>query len=293
MSAQFEPTRFNLIPTGAALGADVEGLDLSGPLDKTTVVELERAWMEHQVLRFRGQKLDEDRLTAFSRLFGLLDKAPVRAASVREYANPYVLLVSNIVENGQAIGSLGNYESQWHIYMSYLEAPPIGSVLYAVEIPPRGGETGFGNLHAAYDALPEDLRQTVEERLCTHDASYNSAGELRQGFAPVIDPREAPGAAHPLVRRHPVTGRKALFLGRRRNAYLHGLSLADSEQILDRLWEHAIRPEFTWYQQWRVGDAVMWDNRCTIHRRESFDAESRRLMLRTQIGALQAAEAAA
>ena len=291
MSAQ--STRFRLVPTGAALGADVEGLDLASPLDETTIAELERAWMEHQVLRFRGQNLDEDRLTAFSRRFGVLDKAPVRAASVREYANPYVLLVSNIVENGQAIGSLGNYESQWHIDMSYLEAPPIGSVLYAVEVPPLGGETGFGNLYAAYDALPEDLRTIVEDRLCTHDASYNSAGELRQGFAPVTDPREAPGAAHPLVRRHPVTGRKALFLGRRRNAYIHGLSLADSEEVLDRLWEHATRPELTWYQEWRVGDAVMWDNRCTIHRRESFGADRRRLMLRTQIGALQAAEAAA
>lgn len=293
MTASALPTRLRVIPTGGALGADIEGVDLTRPLDAATVAEIEQAWMDHLVLRFRDQELDQDRLTAFSQRFGVLDKAPVRAASVREYASPYVLLVSNIVENGLAIGSLGNYEASWHIDMSYLDNPPIGSVLYAVEVPPRGGETGFGNLYRAYETLPADLKVVIEGRVCTHDASYNSAGELRQGFAAVTDPREAPGARHPLVRPHPVTGRKALFLGRRRNAYVHGLSLAESEEILDRLWAHAALPEHTWYQEWRVGDAVMWDNRCTIHRRESFDQDSRRLMLRTQIGSRAAAAAAA
>ncbi len=121
----------------AALGADIEGVDLSRPLDDAVFAAIEQAWMAHQVLRFRGQRLDEDKLTAFSERFGRLDKAPVRAANVREYQNPYVLIVSNIVENGQAIGSLGNYEAQWHIDMSYLDEPPIGSILYAVEVPPR------------------------------------------------------------------------------------------------------------------------------------------------------------
>ena len=129
--------RIRVRPTGAALGADIEDVDLTRPLDDATVAAIEQAWMDHQVLRFRGQELDQDRLTAFSERFGVLDKAPVRAANVREYANPYVLIVSNIVENGQAIGSLGNYEAQWHIDMSYLDDPPIGSVLYAVEVPPR------------------------------------------------------------------------------------------------------------------------------------------------------------
>ena len=277
--------RVSIRPTQAALGADVEGVDLSRPLDERTFEAIEQAWMAHQVLRFRGQQLDEDKLTAFSERFGRLDKAPVRAANVREYQNPYVLIVSNIVENGQAIGSLGNYEAQWHIDMSYLDEPPIGSILYAVEVPPTGGETGFGNLYRAYETLPGDLKAAVEGRVCTHDASYNSAGELRQGFEPVTDPSKAPGARHPLVQAHPVTGRKALFLGRRRNAYIHGLPLAESEALLDRLWAHASQPENTWYQEWRVGDVVLWDNRCTIHRREGFPADSRRLMLRTQIGA--------
>jgi taurine dioxygenase len=288
-TAAATPDRVRVRPTGAALGADVEGVDLSRPLDDATFAAIEKAWMAHQVLRFRGQDLTEAALTAFSERFGPLDKAPVRAASVREYRNPYVLIVSNIVENGEAIGSLGHYEAQWHVDMSYLDEPPIGSALYAVEVPPRGGETGFGNLYRAYETLPDDLRAAVEGRVCTHDASYNSAGELRQGFPPVTDPREAPGARHPLVRAHPVTGRKALFLGRRRNAYVHGLPLAESEALLDRLWSHATDPANTWRQEWRVGDLVLWDNRCTIHRREAFDRRSRRLMLRTQIGARRAA----
>jgi taurine dioxygenase len=277
--------RIRVRPTRAALGADIEDVDLGRPLDDAVFAAIEEAWMAHQVLRFRGQRLDEDKLTAFSERFGRLDKAPVRAANVREYQNPYVLIVSNIVENGQAIGSLGNYEAQWHIDMSYLDEPPTGSILYAVEVPPTGGETSFSNLYRAYETLPDDLKAAVEGRVCTHDASYNSAGELRQGFEPVTDPSKAPGARHPLVRVHPVTGRKALFLGRRRNAFIHGLPLAESEALLDRLWEHTSKPENIWYQEWRVGDVVLWDNRCTIHRREGFPAASRRLMLRTQIGA--------
>jgi taurine dioxygenase len=283
--SQSQLTRVEVRPTGAALGADVTGVDLGQPLDDVTFELIRTAWMEHQVLRFRGQELDENALTAFSQRFGLLDRAPIHASNTRDHANPYVLIVSNIVENGQAIGSLGNYEAQWHIDMSYVDVPPQGSALYAVEVPPMGGDTGFTNLYRAYESLPRSLRLAIEGRVCTHDSSRNSAGELRQGFSEVTDPREAPGAVHPLVRIHPVTGRPVLFLGRRRNAYIHGLELEKSETLLDQLWAHATREENGWYQQWRVGDLVMWDNHSTMHRRESFDPATRRLMLRTQIAA--------
>lgn len=270
-------------PTGAALGADILGVDLSAPLDDTTFAAIERAWHEHLLLRFRGQRLDEERLTAFSRRFGPLDKAPPRSAHVREYRDPYVLIVSNVVEDGQAIGSLGAYEAQWHIDMSFLDQPPAGSALYAVEVPPVGGDTGFANLYRACETLPNDLGAAIDGRVCTHDASYNSAGELRLGYAPVTDPSRAPGAVHPLIRPHPVTGRATLFLGRRRNAYVHGLPVEESDRLLDRLWQHAARAEHCWSQQWRVGDLILWDNRCTMHRRDAFDPTMRRLMLRTQI----------
>jgi taurine dioxygenase len=167
--------------------------------------------------------------------------------------------------------------------MSYNERTPIGSLLYSLEIPPEGGDTGFSNMYAAFETLPAALKRAILGKSCKHDSSRTSVGDLRKGFKDVTDPRAAPGAIHPLVRTHPATRRNALFLGRRRNAYIVGLPLAESEDLLNRLWAHASKPEFTWYQKWKVGDLVMWDNRCTMHRRDAFDPDSRRLMHRTQI----------
>jgi taurine dioxygenase len=192
-------------------------------------------------------------------------------------------VISNVLVDGKPLGGLGAYEAEWHTDMSYNELPPTASVLYALEVPPAGGDTGFCNMDRAYETLPEALRRRLDGLSCVHDASRNSAGELRRGFADVADPRETPGARHPLVRTHPESGRKALFLGRRRNAWLVGLPVAESEALLDQLWAHATRPEFVWVQQWRVGDAIMWDNRCAMHRRDAFESASRRVMHRTQL----------
>ena len=160
---------------------------------------------------------------------------------------------------------------------------PTGALLYAVEVTRQGGETGFINMYEAYDELPDDLRAAVQGRSIKHDSSRNSAGELRKGFAAVTDPREAPGAVHPIVVRHPVTGRRALFLGRRPFGYVVGLSLEESEALLDRLWAHATRADRAWFQTWKVGDLMMWDNRCVMHKRTAFDRNERRLLYRTQI----------
>jgi taurine dioxygenase len=282
MSAVTSPT-LHVVPTDAALGADIEGVDLSRDIGADVFAQILAAWARHLVLRFRGQRLDEDLLLAFSRRFGTLDKAPINTAATREHRNPYVLIVSNVIEDGRPIGSLGAYGSQWHADMSYNEQPPVGSLLYAVEVPPAGGDTGFINLNRAYETLPADLKAAIAHRVCTHDSSLNSAGERRAGYEEVTDPRSAPGAVHPLVRPHPVTGLPLLYLGRRRNAYVHGLSLQESDALLDRLWAHATAPENAWYQRWRVGDLVLWDNFATVHRRDSFDPGMRRLMLRTQI----------
>jgi taurine dioxygenase len=295
MAAMLERERIDVKPTGAALGADIEGVDLARELSLDAVNAIKQAWADHLVLRFRGQRLDDDQLMRFSAHFGELDWAPVIAASrvkipgedryveSAEEGRRYISVISNIVENGKAIGALGAYESIWHTDMSYNPEPPCASALYALEVPPSGGDTGFANMYRAYETMPDELRQQVEGRLCRHDSTYNSAGELRRGSSEVTDPREAPGADHPIIRTHPVTGRRALFLGRRRNAYILGLELQDSERLLDALWAHAGRPELTWYQQWRVGDLVLWDNRCVMHRRDEFDPNSRRLMHRSQI----------
>jgi taurine dioxygenase len=271
-------------PTGAALGADLEGVDLARELDSGTLAAIRQAWEEHLVLRFRRQRLSDDDLVRFSEHFGPLDRAPINVEHVRREEG-YVTVISNVVVDGKAIGGLGSYEAEWHTDMSYVEDPPMASVLYALEVPPRGGDTGFANMYLAFEALPPDLKDRLSGLTAKHDASRNSAGELRRGFKEVTDPREAPGAIHPIVLTHPATGRKALYLGRRRNEYIPGLALEASERLLDRIWAHATREEFVWYQNWQIGDLVMWDNRCTMHRRDAFDPSSRRIMHRTQIRA--------
>jgi taurine dioxygenase len=270
-------------PTSASVGADISGVDLKNPVSTGIFKAIEAAWHVHLVLRFRNQQLDDPGLLRFARMFGELDKAPVHAGREVEDPFPEITVMSNIKIDGKPIGNLGHYEAEWHTDMSYNEMTPIGSLLYAIEVPPAGGDTGFSNMYEAYDTLPAHLKAAIAGRQCKHDSSRNSAGELRKGYSEVTDPRNAPGAVHPIVRTHPATRRNALFLGRRRNACIVGLPLDESETLLDQLWAHAAQPKFAWYQQWKVGDLLIWDNRCAMHRRDSFDPNSRRLMHRTQV----------
>src|SRR5580704_4395085 len=283
MATVIERDEVRVRPTGAALAADVEGVNLGGALSPETMAAIKTAWGDNLVLRFRGQNLADDDLMRFSRQIGELDWAPVAATNDAPEGRAYIMVVSNVVENGQAIGQLGAYEALWHTDMSYIAEPPMASALYSLEVPPSGGNTGFCNMYRALETLPAELRRAVDGKTCIHDASRNSAGELRRGYVDAADPSQTVGAHHPLVRTHPVTGRQALFLGRRRNAYIPGLSVADSEALLDALWPHATRDEFTWYQQWRVGDLILWDNRAVMHRRDAFDPAARRVMHRTQV----------
>jgi taurine dioxygenase len=167
--------------------------------------------------------------------------------------------------------------------MSYLDLPPDASMLYALEIPPEGGNTWICGMQAAWAALPEGLKAQVRARRIKHDGTYNSGGYVRQGVTPTDDPHKAPGAWHPAVCSHPVTGVPSLYLGRRRNSYVEGLSPAESEALLDQLWAHIAGPQFAYEHRWRVGDLLLWDNRSTMHRRDPFDENARRIMHRTQI----------
>jgi alpha-ketoglutarate-dependent taurine dioxygenase len=272
-----------LIATGAALGAELRGVDLRN-LDASQFSAIERAWHDHQVILVRGQTLDDQDLIAFSRRFGELDWAPVQETGRRFVEGlPEIYIVSNVTVNGQPIGSLGSGEAVWHTDMSYLEVPPMASMLYALEVPLAGGNTSFSSMYAVYQALPDDLKRRIADLKIKHDGTYNSGGYLRQGVTATDDPRTSPGAIHPLVCTHPDTGRRMLYLGRRRNAYLMGLELAESEALLDELWDFVARSEFAWEHVWQVGDLVLWDNRCTMHRRDPFDDSARRIMHRTQI----------
>jgi len=273
-----------VIPSGKALAADVCGVNLSQPLNDTTFRTILDAWAEHLVLRFRGQHLTDPQLEAFSARLGVLDRAPKYSSGTKvTVQSDYVTVISNVVADGKPIGDLGNGEAIWHTDMTYNELPPMACALYALEVPPSGGETGFANMYLAYETLPAPLKKRVETLQCKHDASRNSAGGQRSGYPIVTDPREAPGAVHPMVCTHPVTGRNMLFLGRRRNAYIVGLPLEESESLLDEIWAHATNPALAWYQEWQVGDLILWDNRCTMHRRNEFDNDQRRIMHRTQI----------
>lgn len=213
--------RFTAVPLAEAIGAEIRGLDLSGPLPDATAAALRQAWLAHQVLVFRDQKLDDVQLTAFSRKFGDLDTVP-GWEPFSPAGHPDVLIISNVRDDGTPIGVLGDGEASWHTDMSYLDRPPPGSLLYSLEVPERGGDTCFMSMYAALDALPADLRAAIEGKTLNHDSSHDSAGNLRSNHSAFDDVSTAPGARHPMIRTHPETGRPALFLGRRLHAWVVG-----------------------------------------------------------------------
>src|SRR5215470_1993465 len=220
-----------VIPTGRALGAEVRGIDLS-KLSQTGLARLIQAWHQYSVVLIRNQRLSDQELIAFSRRLGDLDWAPIQETGRRFVEGlPEIYIVSNVKVNGEPIGSLGDGEAVWHTDMSYLDMPPKASMLYALEVPPTGGNTSFCSMYAIYDALPSKLKERVADLKIKHDGTYNSGGYVRQGVTATDDPLTSPGAVHPLVCRHPDSGRRMLYLGRRRNAYLTGLTLAESEAL--------------------------------------------------------------
>jgi taurine dioxygenase len=273
-----------ITPITPAVGAEISGVDLAR-LDEPDFAQIEHAWNRHGALLFRDQHLGDDDLLAFSRRFGELDPPPVQEhgrQSPEGYPDIYV--VSNVLDaKGEPIGALGAGEAVWHTDMSYLPTPPDASMLYALEVPPSGGNTWLAGMQAAWATLPDALKARVRGRRIKHDGTYNSGGYLRKGVTPSDDPHTAPGAWHPAVLRHPVTGAPSLYLGRRRNAYVEGLPPAESEALLDALWAHIERPDLRYEHRWRVGDLLLWDNRYTMHRRDPFDNATRRVMHRTQI----------
>jgi len=271
-------------PLDAPLGAEILGIDAARPLSPAALEALLGAWRHHLVLLLRGQTLDDDQLLAFSRQFGELDPPgpnPYGEPFLADY--PEINVISNVVEGGRPIGNLGDGEAVWHADMTYIEIPPKAAVLYALEVPPEGGDTYFADMFAAYEALPADLKRAVDGKVAVHDAAHNSAGMLRRGYAEVADVRDTPGARHPLVRVERETGRRALFLGRRPHAYVVGMEVAESDALLDALWAHVAERRFAMRHRWRAGDMLMWLNLCVLHRRDAFDATVRRVMHRTQI----------
>ena len=270
---------------GQSFVAEAMDVDL-GRISDNEFRALYKAWLEFGVLRIRGQSLSDGELQRFSNRFGPLEEIPYGKISEEEkqkIKNRYVTVISNIEVDGKPIGGLGNKEATWHSDMTYIENPPPASILMSLEVPEFGGDTHFSDQKAAYLGLPDELVARIEKLSIKHNAAHTSVGDLRRGFDPIKDPREAPGAIHPIVRIHDETQEKMLYLGRRELAYVVGLALEESEQLLNEVWRYAAMSENVWTQQWEIGDVIIWDNRRVLHRRDGFDQSQRRLMKRCQV----------
>jgi taurine dioxygenase len=274
-----------LSDTGAA---EVLGLDCSAPIEAVPLAALRRTLLDFPVVAIRNQALTATQQAAFSRQLG-----PLESQDRKTYCHPDdpdILILSNEIRpDGTAVGIVdaGDF---WHSDSSHLAEPCRATILYAVRNPKTGGDTEFCNMYQVYEALPDDLRRRVEGRDGIHHISKSknprvTISAARTDAAAYYKEREKATAdmRQPMVRTHPETGKKALFLGRRINAYVIGLPVAESEVLLDCLWAHTVQAKFTWRQEWQVGDLIWWDNRCAMHRRDAFDPRSRRLMHRTQL----------
>jgi taurine dioxygenase len=293
------PESIEIVPTGSALGAEIRGMDLSHPVPDASKIRLRQAWADHLVLLWRDQKLPDVSFLQAAEIFGRTKEPAARRFQVaggyaiggnRLALDPRVSLISNLDESGVPVrdnGALGSYEVVWHSDNSYVEVPPAGSMLFAVILPTDGGgDTWFNNQYLAYDELPADLKHAILGKRQRHDASRNSAGVLRPTVKLPTTPEEVPGPDHPLVRVHPVTGKRALYLGRRRDwpsNYIVGMPNAESERLLDRLWTHATQNKYAWEHKWRVGDLILWDNRCCMHYRSEVDPTQARVLYRTVV----------
>lgn len=281
-----------IVPMDAALGAEIRGVDLTR-LDDEAYAKIHEAWLEHLLVVFRGQSMAAQDLVNLARRFG----TPVTSSGLHQRgleertANqifdlpPEITVVTNVREKGKPVGILGDGEVVWHADFSFKEKPTAARMLLAVEIPPAelGGLTFFVNCYAAYDTLPAELKARIAGRTIKQANIVDTAMQLRPGATLDMDIREIPGPSHPIVSTHPETGRNMLFLGRRHSAYVNGCSLEESEALLDALWAHCTQPRFGYGHQWAVGDVVIWDNRATLHRRDAFDSQSRRVLYAAQV----------
>jgi taurine dioxygenase len=262
---------------------EVVGRRLWERQDDQTIDELRALWALHPVLVFRRQALSEDELADFSARFGPLELT-VRtdwASPVR----PEVGVISNLKDaKGKPIGGLGDGELQWHSDQSYMLNPATGAMLYALELPPEGGGTSWVDLCAAYEGLPDRLKRAVKGRRAIFNyakrlAGYHTADRVISEEVK----RKTPPILHPLVHTHPITGRRALYLDSTTTVGIDGMDEVSGSALLHELYEFATQSEFVYRHHWQVGDAVLWDNGFTMHRREPFDPSARRLMKRTTI----------
>jgi taurine dioxygenase len=274
-------TAFAVVPLSRYIGAEIRGLDLRESLDGETIQRVYQAWLEHSVLLFRGQTLSQEDLLSVTGYFGRIG-ALGRPATFypKGYSRllPNIMMISNIRENGETIGALPDGEMNFHHDMIHKEMPHNGTLLYSLEIPSYGGDTLFASGYAAYDTLDPATKAKLEGRRAFHH--YNYGATQRGGTGGVGATSEA---AHPVFRTHEETGRKAIYVNRLMTRGIEGLPQAESDALLEALFDHSEKPEFVYRHQWKVGDLLLWDNRCSAHARDDFPSDQRRLMLRTTV----------
>jgi taurine dioxygenase len=261
-------------PLSPSLGAEIVGLDVSRPLDAAAAQAVRDVWHRNSVLLIRGQSLDEDQQVAFAECFGPLNRSAVQRPH-HSKKNSAVMFVSNIRENGELIGAHPDGEMHFHTDQCHQEKPCSATMLYAMEIPREGGNTLFANCYAAFETLPDEVKAKVERRRAINGYDYDHAEKrgtvLREGI---------PHASHPIVRTHPVTGRKTLYVNRLMTLFIEGMKADESEELLLFLFAHQEQKKFIYEHVWTPGDVVVWDNRCTLHARSDFSAAERRLLRR-------------
>ena len=274
-ATQARPATFALRPLSPALGAEISGIDLRDPIDAALRAKLLDAWHEHLIILLRDQVLDEDAQVRFAETFG----PPAKITSGRSFSvkHPSVMLISNIRQDGKPIGALPDGEMQYHTDQCHQAVPAKATLLYAIEIPSHGGNTLFANAYAAYATLPDDIKARIEGRRALNAYDKDSTQRTAR-----YD-NAASSCRHPVVRTHPATGRKALYVNRLMTREIEGLSRAESDALLEKLFDHQEQQQFIYEHVWRPGDLLMWDNRCTLHARTDFPAGERRLLRRVTI----------
>jgi len=264
-----------------AIGAEALGVDLSQPMDDALFREIERAWHEHSVLLFRKQALDDLQQVAFASRFGEL------ARTLKAYeggkVHPALMYVTNEKKDGKYVGALPDGEMFFHSDMCYLERPLSAAMLYAIALPPEGGNTLFASMYAAYDALSPDLRQKLEGRLAmnSYEPGYGTSNVKMRIRTPASP--SASSFAHPVFRTHPATRRRALYVNRLMTEYIVGMAREESDALLERVFDHQEQPRFQYEHRWQVGDLVIWDNRCALHARKDFPATHLRKLRRVAV----------
>ncbi|TBV09996.1 TauD/TfdA dioxygenase family protein [Phytopseudomonas dryadis] len=283
--APSQPTQdFDVRPFDAAVGAEIVGLDLSRPLNDADFARVHRAHLDHGLLVFRDQRITPQQQIDFSRRFGPLQIHVLKQFLLADH--PEIFIISNIKENGQPIG-LGDAGKFWHSDLSYKEFPSLGSMLLAQELPEEGGDTLFASQQLAYETLSAELRQAIDGKRAAHSYTARYADEVFKGIRrPTLTEAqlaEVKAVVHPVVRTHPETGRKGLFVNENFTTHILDIPEDESRQILAELYAHSAKPEFIYRHQWQANDMVFWDNRALIHLATGCPSHLRRRMHRTTI----------